>query len=156
MAMTILPFGVLTAFLQWPPCEKSSCKEALKTLGGALVTPGITEEILFRVLPLQVGAWHGQWSRLAMMLIVFAVPFHVDSFHHLGPIKIFADRRFLTMALGLGIASTYAFVSSGSLWLAALTHGLPVWAWLSFFGGLEQLQDPDSRLNDSDSSSSSS
>jgi len=50
--------------------------------------------------------------------------------------KVFCDWRFLLSAsIVLGGATVSYLVSGGSVWAAALTHGLPVLLWRDFFGG---------------------
>jgi len=50
--------------------------------------------------------------------------------------KMFCDWRFLVPAtIVLGGATLSYLVSGGSVWAAALTHGLPVALWRDFFGG---------------------
>jgi len=50
--------------------------------------------------------------------------------------KVFCDWRFLFSAtIVLGGATLSYLVSGGSVWAAALTHGLPVAMWRDFFGG---------------------
>lgn len=50
--------------------------------------------------------------------------------------KVFCDWRFLVSAtIVLGGATLSYLVSGGSVWAAALTHGLPVALWRDFFGG---------------------
>jgi len=150
LAFTALPFGVLSGFLAWPPRppRDNPWKTCLFAVLQIFVTPGVSEELIFRVLPLpgrdeiqfKADSFNTyQIIRAIVVLIVFTVPFHLDTLHHRGPIHVFRDWRFLSIALLLGIACTAVFYASGSLWLAAATHGVPVWCWLCLFGGLENL-----------------
>ena len=54
--------------------------------------------------------------------------------------KVFCDSRFLLLAtIVLGGATASYLVSGGSVWAAALSHGLPVALWRDFFGGEAKL-----------------
>lgn len=55
--------------------------------------------------------------------------------------EVFSDPRFLFLAtIVLGGTTLSYIVSGGSVWAAALTHGLPVALWRDFFGGEDKLQ----------------
>mmetsp|Transcript_1948 Transcript_1948/g.4109 ORF Transcript_1948/g.4109 Transcript_1948/m.4109 type:complete len:228 (+) Transcript_1948:285-968(+) len=57
--------------------------------------------------------------------------------------KVFSDWRFLVLAtIVLGGATSSYITSGGSVWAAALTHGLPVALWRDFFGGESMLMSP--------------
>ena len=43
-------------------------------------------------------------------------------------------------ALLLGVACTVVYLRSGSLWLAAATHAVPVWVWLNCCGGIQAFE----------------
>ena len=58
----------------------------------------------------------------------------------------FKDWRFLAMAFLLGVACTYVYIESGSLWLAAATHAVPVWSWLLLLGRPGDLKELTKRL----------
>jgi predicted Abi (CAAX) family protease len=54
--------------------------------------------------------------------------------------EVFGDARFLFLAtVVLGGATASYIVSGGSIWAAAITHGLPVALWRDFFGGEAKL-----------------
>jgi len=134
LAVTAVPFGLATGFLEKPQLHRDLVTGVITSL-----SPGMLEELLFRVLPFR-GPHEGanSWGRLLLVLLVFAVPYHLDAMH--GPNPVFDDPRFLTLALLLGIACSGVYCTTGSLWLAAVTHWLPVWLWLSLFGGMPKLQ----------------
>ena len=52
---------------------------------------------------------------------------------------VFRDSRFLLLALLLGIACTWAYQLSGSVWMPVAVHWTAVVAWIVFFGGEEKL-----------------
>lgn len=63
--------------------------------------------------------------------------------------NVFCDWRFLLSAtIVLGGATLSYLASGGSVWAAALTHGLPVALWRDFFGGEALLM---SKKNQNDS-----
>lgn len=63
--------------------------------------------------------------------------------------QVFCDWRFLTSAtIILGGATLSYLVSGGSVWAAALTHGLAVALWRDFFGGEALLTRSESSEND--------
>jgi len=47
---------------------------------------------------------------------------------------VFVDGRFLAMAAVLGVACTDAAVTTKTVWVPALFHGVWVWAWLACMG----------------------
>jgi len=139
-----LPFGIKSGLLSWPPQRGSmSWRQVASKLVEAFATPGLWEELLFRVIPLPAlheapelpTAWRA--ATITICLLVFAGPFHVDHQHHQGsmPIETFKDWRFVAMAFLLGAACTHVYVVSGSWPLVAAMHALPVWAWLCFMSG---------------------
>jgi len=64
--------------------------------------------------------------------------------------EIFCDSRFLLLAtIVLGGSTVSYIVSGGSVWAAALTHGIPVVLWRDFFGGEAILTDSQKREENS-------
>lgn len=145
MAAVLLPFGLKSGFLRpncWPGDPLATCwPPAGQAFNTAILSAfiGLFEELLFRVLPLPVPNGRGthDWAKMSVMLITFAVSYHMCWFHCVsGHDKtVFDDWRFLVMACVMGAGSTCVYVRSGSWWLAAVVHGLLVWLWINFFGG---------------------
>lgn len=151
-AATVLPFGVASGMLQWPPRRTRPLPVVAKALGKVMLTPGVMEELLFRVLTIDVqrpgfgGRSQTWWNTVVASLLVFSFPYHVDALHHLTAPDVFKDWRFLAMAFLLGVACTYVYIESGSLWLAAATHAVPVWSWLLLLGRPGDLKELTKRL----------
>ena len=85
-------FGVKTGFCSWPPRRAGlSWRHVTFRLAQTYVTPGLFEELLFRVIPLparhEVPAVSMAWRAATLLVCVctFAGPFHVDYLHHRGP-----------------------------------------------------------------------
>ena len=119
----------------------------------AALAPGISEELVFRVLLLphpavpadrfHVQGLHRPFAyarRAALPLLAFVLMHLINP--HARSRAAFWDLRFLAMSAALGGACTAAYrVSHGSLWAAALVHWLPVCVWLFAFGGYQKLHD---------------
>lgn len=128
----------------------------------ALIVPGILEEIIWRAAllptpeapvslpsifyqvttkslnsPHQLGLY-----KIAMAVLVVHVcshPVFSATVYPRGK-QVFSDPRFLFLAtIVLGGATLSYIVSGGSVWAAAVTHGVPVALWRDFFGGEQAL-----------------
>jgi predicted Abi (CAAX) family protease len=67
------------------------------------------------------------------------------AYHLVNPSKrsreVFWDYRFLTLAGVLGAACSFSYwATGGSLLAATVTHWVPVYIWVFFFGGFAKLQ----------------
>lgn len=136
MGALVLPFGLISGFLQrprWP----ASAGQTVVVGAVSFVAPGLLEELLFRVLVLPGREEDFGWLTALSMLFVFTVVYHMDAIHR--EHEVFDDWRFLCAALAIGVACTLVYTRTGSWWLAAVVHWLPVWTWLSFFGGKERI-----------------
>ena len=130
----------------------------------AFLVPGLLEEIIWRaaLLPTPVAPsslstiLHHATGSLAIanpatlvlyqtaltVLVVHVVshPFFSAAVYPRGK-EVFSDPRFLGLAtIVLGGTTISYIVSGGSVWAAALTHGLPVALWRDVFGGEQALQ----------------
>jgi predicted Abi (CAAX) family protease len=92
---TVLPFGVASGMLQWPPRRTKPISAVVLALGKVMLAPGIMEELLFRALTIDVQmlgfedrsqTW---WGTVVASLLVFSFPYHVDAFHHLTAPDVF-------------------------------------------------------------------
>jgi predicted Abi (CAAX) family protease len=137
-------YGVRYArFLKWQPAYQHSSdywRLALQTL----VAPGLIEEILFRVLliphpseAVTLGTWLG-WAALSLGLFIVYHPLNALSFYPAGR-PTFLQSPFLILATGLGLTCSIVYGLTGSLWPITLIHGLAVFVWLGWLGGLERL-----------------
>lgn len=107
------------------------------------VTPGIMEEVLFRSLILRfrnevsAGAYY---LRLIVSQIAF-IAWHPLILGHIraGRAQIFSDPRFLLLAALIGIASSFLYLRSKSLWPSIFFHWAVASSWYLFGGGFTLL-----------------
>ncbi len=148
-----LPLGFGFGFLQlqvWSANWKHHLLLALR----ALITPALTEELVFRVLllpnPIEVVNW-GKWTLWAVLSLLLFIVYHPlnakTSFRSGFP--TFFDPVFLTLAGLLGLACTVAYALTGSLSVIAFIHWIVVVVWLLLFGGMQQLHVHQSHKPDS-------
>jgi len=145
-----LPLGFGTGFLhrQQADGERQPLSLSRKAIAGvlmaSLLTPAISEELVFRVLLLphpteDIGAiaqW--LWSAISLFLFVVYHPLNAFTFFPVGR-KTFVDPVFLLLAALLGIVCTLTYQQSGSLWIPVAVHWLAVVVWLLLLGGYEKL-----------------
>ncbi|MEO1433762.1 MAG: CPBP family glutamic-type intramembrane protease, partial [Cyanobacteria bacterium J06633_8] len=138
-----LPFGFSTGFLQlntWAAKPLDFLMLALR----CLITPAITEELIFRVLfiphPTEVINWQrwSLWAALSLFIFVIYHPLNAKTLHKDG-YPTFFQPIFLTLAALLGITCTITYALTGSLWIIICIHWLVVVLWLTYFGGMEKL-----------------
>ena len=132
-----MPFGVSVGFLKFQP--EPNPGQWLNVGFGSLLMPGLSEELMFRVLliphptepmrPLVRQRWiFGSW-----VLFIFA---------HLAPWTpgFFHEMPFLLGAGLLGILCTLSYLQSRSMWTAVFIHWAVVVQWLLLWGGLEKFR----------------
>jgi predicted Abi (CAAX) family protease len=129
-----LPIGFATGFLTLQP--QSSIMTILGVMAGALITPGLTEELVFRVLliphrtePVKLGR---RWLWVSISLVAFVL------YHPFNPFAqtFFSSPIFLLGAALLGLICSLSYLKSGSLWTAMGLHWIIVIVWLLLLGGL--------------------
>jgi membrane protease YdiL (CAAX protease family) len=93
-----------------------------------MCAPGIFEEVIWRAIlfPPDREAYAG-WTHVHVLNIFTFLVYHMD-YGHLHPREIFADWRFLALALVLGAACAEARMRTKSVYLGAFWHGFWVWA----------------------------
>ena len=110
----------------------------------AFFFPSLAEEIFWRGIMIAphpsttVGIFSSQLLTRAGLVLVIHVLLHPLAGYTCWPRgrKTFSDWRFLFSAtIVLGGATLSYLASGGSVWGAALTHGLSVALWRDFFGG---------------------
>ena len=112
----------------------------------AFVFPSLLEEILWRgiFLPHPSATTipyynYYSWSGIVLIIHVLVHPLLGSTIWPRGK-QVFYDPRFLLLAtIVLGGATISYLVSGGSVWAAALTHGLAVALWSDFFNGESKL-----------------
>ncbi|WP_414575151.1 type II CAAX prenyl endopeptidase Rce1 family protein [Anabaena sp. CCY 9402-a] len=139
-AAIALPLGLKSGFLRWSftPTQK---KEKMAIALQAAITPAITEELVFRVLPLphpiEVINWYkwALWATFILLLFLIYHPLNAKTFFPAG-IPTFFHPIFLTLAGLLGLCCTVAYALTGCFWIIVLIHWIVVVVWLLGFGGL--------------------
>jgi hypothetical protein len=130
-AVLLVPFGIKTKMLTWPPTRDKPWMwprrgRPLDTVTFAfvkcLVTPGLAEELVFRVLPLPGASETVQWDVLTSMvflgcLLIFAFPYVPPC----RPAHALQD----TLALGIMLTRCITWVRSPCL----RTGGFSSWPW---------------------------
>lgn len=110
------------------------------------VSPGITEEVLFRswILRHPEEVSRPEFAaRIAAGLVLY-LAWHPLLLGHLvrGRMAIFSDPRFLILTLFLGIGASFLYLHSRSLWPSIVFHWTVVAAWYLFGGGYLLLHAP--------------
>lgn len=113
-------------------------------LVGCLLSPGLTEELFFRVLILPhpeenasgLVLWF--WGGVSLALFILYHPLNALTFYPVGR-STFMNPVFLRLAAILGGACSIAYLQSGSLWPAVAIHWLAVTVWLLLLGGYRRL-----------------
>jgi predicted Abi (CAAX) family protease len=119
-----------------PPAASKILKPA-----SAFLFPSLVEELFWRgaLLPppalLVTNPTHYRSYLIVLCLHVASHPIAAATVWPRGQ-QVFGDGRFLLLAtIVLGGATISYIVSGGSVWAAAITHGVPVAVWRDFFSG---------------------
>ncbi len=137
-----LPIGFWSGFLKVDPQTRR--RTIIGVTVGCLFSPGISEEIWFRVLILPhkqenaSGLTLGFWVSLSLALFIVYHPLNGLTFYPVGR-STFLNPVFLLLAALLGVACSIAYLQSGSVWPAVLIHWLAVTVWLLLLGGYRRL-----------------
>lgn len=139
-----LPVGFWSGFLKID--VQTSQRIIVGALIGCLLTPGITEEIFFRVLMLPhpeenasgLVLWF--WGGASLALFIVYHPLNALTFYPVGR-STFMNPVFLLLATVLGVACSIAYLQSGSVWPPVAIHWLAVTVWLLLLGGYRRLYD---------------
>ncbi|KAK9839317.1 hypothetical protein WJX81_007713 [Elliptochloris bilobata] len=139
LACICLPFGLNSGFLIWEPVSPPAL--VLPVVVTTALAPALTEEAVFRAMLLAHPSVDGVLPGPARLAVAAALPLAVFVAYHLAnpqeqARQTFWNWRFLVMAGVLGAACTGAYhATGGSLVAAAVTHWVPVNAWLLLLGG---------------------
>ncbi|MGL5061914.1 MAG: CPBP family glutamic-type intramembrane protease [Microcoleus sp.] len=137
-----LTVGWRSGFLKIDP--QTSQPTIIAVTIGCLFSPGISEEIFFRVLILPhpnenvSGLMLWFWGGLSLALFVVYHPLNALTFYPVGR-GTFMNPVFLLLAALLGAACTWAYWQSSSVWPAVAIHWLAVTVWLLLLGGYKRL-----------------
>jgi predicted Abi (CAAX) family protease len=133
-AVVYLPMGFANGFLSIEP--RSDGATILGVAIGAFLSPGLTEECVFRVLliPHRVEPARpiDRWLWVCVSWLAFV------AYHPFNPLRqsFFEYPIFLIGAGLLGMICTSSYLRSGSLWIPVIMHWLIVVIWLLGLGGL--------------------
>ncbi|NJR24992.1 MAG: CPBP family intramembrane metalloprotease [Richelia sp. CSU_2_1] len=137
-----LSVGFRSGFLKIEP--QTSQRTIIAVAIGCLFSPGITEEIFFRVLMLPhpkenaSGLMLWFWGGASLALFVVYHPLNALTFYPVGR-GTFMNPVFLLLAAVLGAACAGAYLHSGSVWPPVAIHWLAVTVWLLLLGGYRRL-----------------
>ncbi|MCU0541789.1 MAG: CPBP family glutamic-type intramembrane protease [Oscillatoriaceae cyanobacterium Prado104] len=137
-----LTVGFRSGFLKIDP--QTSPPTIIAVAIACLFSPGISEEIGFRVLMLPhpnenvsgLVLWF--WGCASLALFVVYHPLNALTFYPAGR-PTFMNPVFLFLAAVLGAACAGAYLQSGSVWPAVAIHWLAVTVWLLLLGGYSRL-----------------
>jgi uncharacterized protein len=131
-SLIYLPVGFHTGFLRWD--WRLNPGLVLRVAVGALFSPGIVEELIFRVLmlphpteplpPLQRQIW---WLVSWSAFLLYHLPPWTPSW--------FKTPMFLLGAGLVGLVCSFAYLQSRSIYTAIALHWVIVVVWLIGFGG---------------------
>ncbi|KAM3097333.1 type II CAAX prenyl endopeptidase Rce1 family protein [Phormidesmis sp. 146-12] len=133
-SLIYLPMGFVSGFLKFEPRWDA----LLKVTIGAFISPGLTEESVFRVLLIPHRSEpvlpYMRWVWTILSWLAFVI------YHPLNPggRPFFSSPIFLLGAGLLGMICTSSYLRSGSLWIPVILHWLIVVVWLVMLGGLEK------------------
>ena len=109
----------------------------------AILFPSLVEELFWRATLIPMHPYNPQTTipiATAVLIVhVLSHPIAANTCWKRGK-DIFEDWKFLSLAtIVLGGATVSYVVSGGSVWAAAITHGIPVALWRDYFGGERKL-----------------
>ncbi|MEJ1933668.1 CPBP family glutamic-type intramembrane protease [Nostoc sp. NIES-2111] len=134
-----IPLGLRSGFLFWS-FSPSKPFYQLAIILRTMIFPALTEELIFRILPLphplEVINWYGWilWAGLILLLFVLYHPLNAKTFYHAG-FPTFFHPMFLTLTGLLGFSCTIVYGLTGSLWAIVFIHWIVVSVWLLALGG---------------------
>lgn len=139
LAILILLIGFKSGFLEVAVLQKSR-REITKIVALSFIIPGLSEEIIFRVLflphPTENPSIETQllWGAISLAVFIIYHPFQGLTWNPAGR-EVFMQPSFLILAALLGTMCTIAYLVVGSIWFPAIVHWLAVVIWLVLLGG---------------------
>ena len=128
-------FGLSTGLFDFELAEPTAI---LRIAAIALFLPALFEELVFRYPLLWLKQRDSRHTLVASgaMLVAFILWHPLNaSFLMVEARELFFDWRFLTIAAGLGVATTLLTLRAGKLWPAIALHWGAVVGWKAFLGG---------------------
>jgi predicted Abi (CAAX) family protease len=142
-AAIAIPLGLRSGFLYWSFTPSKPLYQLAIVLR-CIISPALTEELAFRVLPLphplEVINWYGWtlWAGLILLLFILYHPLNAKTLYPAG-FPTFFHPVFLTLTGILGLCCTVVYAFTGSLWAIAFIHWIVVSVWLIALGGGQKL-----------------
>lgn len=136
-AVVSLLLGFTTGLFRWEPVTVSWAPILVVAM---LISPSLTEEVLFRGLLIPRESLRRGWG-WAGLAIGWSTLLYV-LWHPLSALTnrpeaemFFLNPTFLVIVILLGITCGHSYVVSKSLWVPILIHWATVLAWVFFLGG---------------------
>ncbi|WP_368736767.1 CPBP family glutamic-type intramembrane protease [Nostoc sp. CHAB 5715] len=126
---------------------EKSWQEIVKIIVFSFFIPGLSEEIVFRVLFLPHPTENPSLKTQIIWMIITSVAFIIyHPFQGLtwnpGGREVFINPNFLILAALLGVICTIAYLISGSIWLSVIIHWLAVVIWIVLLDGFAKFNPP--------------
>ncbi|RMH73424.1 MAG: CPBP family intramembrane metalloprotease [Cyanobacteria bacterium J007] len=141
-AVIALPIGFYFDFIQVD--IRRSRKAIALVMASCLLTPGISEEVCFRLLLLPHPSENASFTTVSISAIASLIAFVI--YHPLNGWTLardrchtFTDPVFLSLASLLGLCCTIAYLKTGSIWSSVFLHWAIVVVWLLLLGGIREL-----------------
>ncbi len=142
-ALVSLPIGFASGFFRWK-ASLQNLRAQIVTILVAIFTPGLSEEIVFRVLLIPhrlEKVTEPSWILAALISLILFTVYHpiiaLTTFRRANP--TFFNPVFLLLAALLGIVCTISYFLTGSIWPSVIVHSLAVIIWLLLLDGSRKL-----------------
>lgn len=142
-SLIVLPLGFHSQFLAFGIAE-ISLTAALKVTFLLLIMPSVVEEIIFRVFMTYhkteeaLGNKAFVWWCISLISYIIYHPLNSVTFYPEG-FPTFINPIFLISTTLLGIACTYLYWKTGSIYPSIIIHWITVVVWLLFLSGYDTL-----------------
>ena len=124
-------------------CPPNTFSKCCYKSTSAILFPSLLEELIWRGTFIPMHPYDPKLTiPTAIIVLVVHVLSHPIAAYTCWPRgkEIFNDTKFLLLAtIVLGGATISYIASGGSVWAAAITHGIPVTLWRDYFNGEEKL-----------------
>lgn len=137
-AAIALPTGLATGFLKFE-AMRDTPGQFIVFAAIAFVVPSLLEETLYRGLllphPLEEASFTSTAWQTILSVTLFVVGHPLVAIWVPSAQEMFFDPRFLALTFVFGIASSLAYLRTGSIWPSVLMHWGLILAWKVRFGG---------------------